>query len=301
VIRGGKALPRIWRRTLLVTVMGVVVTYLYLTVPALHYSITSTPFVLIGLPLGIFLGFRNNAAYDRYWEGRRLWGQLVNTSRSLTRQVLTLLEPQADASDTSPEAVRQLEESFVHTLIAYVHAFRFHLRDQSPWETLERLLPEADVALLRKADNVPYGILQLLGDKLVVARKKRWIHPMHVPVLEGSLTILTDVQGACERIKTTPVPYSYTVLLHRIVAIYCFGLPFGLAETIKWATPFVVLGVSYSFFGLDAIGDEVEQPFGTDVNDLPLEAIARTIESNLRVRLGEDRLPPLAPVKGVLA
>ncbi len=300
VLFGGVALPHIWGRTLFVTTVSVVFIFLFEWVPALHYSITTTPFVLIGLPLGIFLGFRNNAAYDRFWEGRRLWGQLVNTSRSATRQVLTLIEPQPDAADWSAEAVRSFEQELVRALMAYVHALRHHLRDEPPFDSLANLLSEEQIAALRREDNVPYGILQILGDRLAVARKKKWIHPMHVPVLEGSLTILTDVQGACERIKSTPVPYSYTVLLHRIVAIYCFGLPFGLAEAIQWGTPFVVLGVSYAFFGLDAIGDEVEQPFGRTTNDLPLDTIARTIESNLRVRLGEERLPPLAPKNGIL-
>jgi putative membrane protein len=121
-----------------------------------------------------------------------------------------------------------------------------------------------------------------------------------VPVLEASLTTLTDIQGACERIKSTPIPYSYTVLLHRIVAVYCTLLPFGLMDSIKWATPAVVLAISYCFFGLDAIGDELEQPFGVDINDLPLKAISRTIERNLRERLGEKVPPPVAPARGVL-
>jgi putative membrane protein len=301
VVHGGVVLPRIWRRTMFVTAVSVVVTFLYLRVPALGYSITATPFTLIALPLGIFLGFRNNAAYDRFWEGRKLWGQLVNTSRSVTRQVLTLIVPQADATETSPAAVRALQERFVRTVIAYVHAFRHHLRDEPPFDTVAPFLATEEVEALRRMDNVPYGILQLLGEQLAVARRNKWIDPLHVPLLEGSLTVLTDVQGACERIKSTPVPYSYNVLLHRIVAVYCFGLPFGLAETIKWATPLVVLGVSYAFFGLDAIGDEVEQPFGTDTNDLPLETISRTIESNLRVRIGEEPLAPRAPEEGVLS
>src|SRR4051812_21106136 len=90
IVLGGAALPHIWLRTLAVSAIAVLVTIAYHRLPSLHYSITSTPFVLIGLPLGIFLGFRNNTAYDRFWEGRKLWGALVNTSRSLTRQIVTL-------------------------------------------------------------------------------------------------------------------------------------------------------------------------------------------------------------------
>ena len=107
VILGGFALPHIWWRTLSVTALSIVVTIAYAEVPELHYSLTATPFTLVGLPLGIFLGFRNTTAYDRFWEGRKLWGGLVNTSRSLTRQILTLIEPQpeADPAASTEEAV----------------------------------------------------------------------------------------------------------------------------------------------------------------------------------------------------
>jgi putative membrane protein len=116
---------------------------------------------------------------------------------------------------------------------------------------------------------------------------------MHLPTLEASLTGLTDLQGACERIKSTPIPFSYTTLIHRIVAVYCYGLPFGVVSDTGWFTPLVVLVVSYAFFGLDTVGDEIEQPFGTDANDLPLTAISRMIEVNLRQRIGDTDIPPL--------
>jgi putative membrane protein len=300
VALGGDALPHIWLRTLAVTAVSVAATIAYREVPALHYSLTSTPFVLIGLPLGIFLGFRNNTAYDRFWEGRKLWGALVNTARSLTRQILTLVEAQHDAAPTSEEDVRAFETKVVHTLIAYVHALRHHLRDSDPRPTLERVLSREEAEALADEPNVPIAVLQRIGDQIASARRKRWIHPQHVPVIEASLVALTDVQGACERINSTPMPYSYTVLMHRIVAVYCLLLPFGLVETIGWATPFVVLFVSYALFGLDAIGDEIERPFGLDPNDLPLSTISRTIEANLRRRLGEEVPPPFKPRNGVL-
>jgi putative membrane protein len=300
VALGGFALPHIWVRTIIVTAISIVVTILYEEVPQLHYSLTPAPFTLVALPLGIFLGFRNNTAYDRFWEGRKLWGALVNTSRSLTRQVLTLIELQPDAPQASAEEIRSFEKKLVHLVIAYAHALRHHLRDTSPFEVLVHVIGEDETDRVRAQDNVPYALLQRMGEHLVEARRKKWIHGYHVPVLEGSLTSLTDIQGACERIKNTPIPYSYTVLMHRIVAVYCTLLPFGLMDTVKWATPFVVLAISYCFFGLDAIGDELEQPFGMDVNDLPLNGISRTIERNLRERLGEQMPPPVAPKRGIL-
>ncbi len=300
VALGGTALPHIWMRTLTVTAISIAVTFAYREVPALHYSITTTPFVLIGLPLGIFLGFRNNTAYDRFWEGRKLWGSLVNTARSLTRQIITLIEPQPEADDKAPEAIRAHEVAMVHMLIAYAHSLRHHLRESDPFSTLARILPEQEVVRLRGESNVPIAILQRMAGLMVEARRKHWIHALHVPVLEQSLTALTDIQGGCERIKSTPIPYSYTVLMHRIVAVYCSLLPFGLDETIGWATPVVVLFVSYALFGLDAIGDEIEQPFGLDPNDLPLSTISRAIEANLRTRIGEEPPSLFEPRDGVL-
>jgi ion channel-forming bestrophin family protein len=306
VALGGFALPHIWLRTIIVTAISVVVTIIYEEVPQLHYSLTPTPFTLVGLPLGIFLGFRNNTAYDRFWEGRKLWGALVNTSRSLTRQILTLIEPQPDESGAeangpeTSDAVHQFETKFVHLVIAYAHALRHHLRDTPPFEVLEHIIGKSETDGLRGQENVPYALIQRMGERLVEARRKKWIHPFHVPVLESSLTSLTDIQGACERIKSTPIPYSYTVLMHRIVGFYCALLPFGLMDTVRWATPFVVLAISYCFFGLDAIGDELEQPFGTDINDLPLKGISRSIERNLRERLGEKVPPPVAAARGIL-
>ena len=302
VVLGGFALPHIWLRTIIITAISIVVTIIYEEVPQLHYSLTSTPFTLVGLPLGIFLGFRNNTAYDRFWEGRKLWGALVNTTRSITRQILTLIEVQPDAvqGPETAEEIRQFETRFTHLVVGYAHALRHHLRETPPFEMLQHIIGEEETDYVRGSENVPYALLQRMGELLVEARRKKWIHPFHVPVLEASLTSLTDIQGGCERIKSTPIPYSYTVLMHRIVAFYCALLPFGLMDSIKWATPFVVLAISYCFLGLDAIGDELEQPFGVDINDLPLKGISRTIERNLRERLGEKAPPPLEAERGVL-
>jgi ion channel-forming bestrophin family protein len=303
VLLGGVALPKIWMRALIITGLSVVTTVVYERVPQLHYSLTSVPFALVGLPLGIFLGFRNNTAYDRFWEGRKLWGALVNTSRSFTRQILTFIEPQPDADPekSTSEAIEEYERQFVHLLIAYVHALRHHLRDASPWETLTRILPKHEVEALRGDENVPLAILHRMGEMLVDARRRRWIDAFHIPVLEASLVGLTDIQGACERIKSTPMPFSYTVLMHRIVGVYCTLLPFGLMDSVRWATPVVVLAITYCFFGLDAIGDELEQPFGLDTNDLPLKAISRNIERNLRKRIKEELPPPIKPKRGILS
>lgn len=265
---------------------------------ALH-NLTPLPFTLVGLALSIFLGFRNNTSYDRFWEGRKLWGQVVNTSRSFARQVFTLIAP------SSPDAAwlarrDDLRRELLYAMIAYVHALRRHLREDdllpelAPWqpERLERVT---------SSRNRPIALLHELGVRLRELYDEGLIHAQHLPVLEASLTTLTDVQGACERIRATPIPASYTVLMHRIVMLYCLGLPFGIVSTVGLFTPVVALIVAYAFYGLDAVGHEIEDPFGFDPNDLPLDAISRMIEVDLRQRLGETDLPaPLEPIDGVL-
>ncbi len=138
--------------------------------------------------------------------------------------------------------------------------------------------------------------------KIKGAFDKGYVHPMHLPTLEQTLVALTDIHGACERIKSTPIPFSYTTLIHRIVAVYCYTLPFGLVNEVGFLTPVAALVLSYAFFGLDIVGDEIEQPFGYDPNDLPLTSISKMIEINLRQRLGESPLPaPIKPVDEVLS
>jgi putative membrane protein len=298
----GTALPRMFGRLVLTTLLAAAVTVTDLKFGFFHPDLTTIPFTLIGLSLGIFLGFRNNTSYDRFWEGRKLWGALVNTTRTLTRQILTFVGQQPGTgsggdAEADMEAIETFRREMVHRLIAYVHCFRMHLRDQDKLDELGPMLTATEIETLRGEINRPVAILQSMGYRFRDAWQRGWIHPMHLPMLEQSLTALTDIQGGCERIKNTPIPLSYTSLIHQIVAIYCFALPFGIVKSVGYLTPIVVGIVAYAFFGLDAIGDEIENPFGTDANDLPLSGLSRMIEVNLRQRLGETELPPLLKPK----
>lgn len=320
----GTALRRIWLRVLFVTVVAVVVTLIHFKWP-IGTDLTPLPFQLSGLALGIFLGFRNNTSYDRFWEGRRLWGQMVNVSRNLTRQMLTLVGPIAErplplttpsvsvyaAVSDDEEEPKDLDadtaelvafhREMVHRVAAYVHCVRMHLRDQDGLHELRRLLPEEEVEALRGESNRPLAILQRLGDRLRDAWLHGWVHAQHLPALDKSLSDMCDIQGGCERVKNTPIPFSYTALIHSLVALYCFSLPFGLISAIGYFTPIVTAIIGYSFFGLDAVGDEIEDPFGTDENDLPLTALTTMIEINIRQRIGDRRLPAMPkPIRGVL-
>jgi putative membrane protein len=289
------ALPKTLPRTLAFTAFAVFVTWIEMKAGYEAYTLTIAPFNMIGLAISVFLGFRTNVAYDRYWEGRKLWGALVNVSRTFARQVTTLIN--ADL----PETNRELARDLTHRMIAFVYAMKHQLRHTEPWSDLEPYLLPEEIERLRGQRNVPLAISRMLGERLNYAWRQGWIRDIHMPVFEKSLTEMTTIQGGCERIDGTPVPFAYTTLIHRIVGFYCLLLPFGIVNDVRWMTPLVVFMVCHAFFGLDEIGDEIEDPFGIEPQDLPLAAISRTIEINLLQYLDEKDVPPmLEPVGRVL-
>jgi putative membrane protein len=289
----GSALPKIRGRLFAVFAVACVVTVASEITGGFTSTLTPVPFTLISLALGVFLGFRNNTSYDRYWEGRRLWGRLVNDARSFARLVLHVIDEHAtSAALAGGQRTRELQRALIYRVIAFAHALRLHLRNQleDPRELVELLDPE-EVSALAAQRNVPLFISLQISARIAEARRLGILRHRDVHLLEELVTDFVDVQGGCERIRNTPIPWSYTVLMHSIVAVYCFALPFGLVSTTHLLTPVVVVLIAYAFLGLDAVGDELEQPFGTEDNDLPLSALCRTIEINLRQVLGESRLP----------
>lgn len=292
----GTTLRVTFSRIVLITAASILVTFVELYTHIETYTLTVTPFALIGVALGIFLGFRNNAAYDRFWEGRKLWGALVNVTRSFARQVSNLV-----VADDNPWESERFHQELIHRTIAFVHALRHHLRDTSPLEDIAEFIPADDMEAIKSQKNMPLFLLRRMGERIREAWRQGWIDTYHVQILEGSLTEMTTIQGACERIKNTPIPFAYTVLTHRIVAFYCFSLPFGIVDSVGILTPVVVFLISHAFLGLDAIGDEIEQPFGTEPQHLPLSSLCRTIEVNLRQHNDEDDTPDfMAPIDDVL-
>lgn len=178
--------------------------------------------------------------------------------------------------------------------VAFAHVMRQHLRDEQRPDELGELARRAGCDAILAARHRPNAAVLWLGDRIADAARHDAVDRFHVTILDRTLAGFTNVLGACERIKNTPIPGSYTVLIHRIVALYVFGMPFGLLAATGVFTPLVVLFIAYAFLGLDAIGGEIENPFGYDPNDLPLSAITRTIEIDLREQLGDPDLPPPA-------
>ena len=242
-------------------------------------TLTASPFSLMGVSLAIFLGFRINASYDRFWEARKLWGAVLVEARNLARQALTLTR--------SGDGLQAEVRSFVLGLVGFATALRNQLREQPADTGLAGLLPPALIGQLAGLRYPPSKVALWLGGRLQVFRDSGRLDPMLAATMENSLNQLTAALGGCERIANTPLPFTYSVILHRSTYLYCLLLPFGLVDSIGLLTPLVVSFVSYTFFALAALSDEIEQPFGTMPNDLALDAIVAAIHVSLCELLGE--------------
>jgi len=294
----GSVLPHIAWELATCTAVALLVTLTHGFVYQWKITLTTVPFSLIGLALAIFLGFRNNAAYDRYWEARKLWADLAHRSRSFARQAQTLLHFDAPATPEDHDDPRRL---LVLRTIAFAHALRHQLRGSAAQADLERLLGPAEAQAVRASRLGTDHLLRRMGDQLGVLLRARRLDAPVAAGLDLSLSALAAIAASCERIKHTPIPFPYTLLLHRTAWLYCFLLPFGLVDSVGFMTPFVVAIVAYTFFGLDALGDEIEEPFGLADNHLPLDALCREVEANLLETLGARELPPpLQPADGRL-
>ena len=289
----GSVLPSIWKSLAITTLLAVFVTLSHGRLWDHKIQLTVVPFTLMGLPLAIFLGFRNNSAYDRYWEGRKLWGELVLRSRNFARQCLSLID-EGEAAGPDAAGVR---ERMIRRAIAYAHSLRHQLRKSDPALDVAPHLAPAEWTALRGRVNLSQALMLEMGADLARCRRAGMLDSVRAASLDATVSAMVATAASCERIKNTPVPFSYTLLLHRTAYLYCYLLPFGLVDSIGYLTPLVVAIVAYTFYGLDALGDEIEEPFGLSPNDLPLDAICRTIEIDLRDALGESELPPpLLPV-----
>ncbi|WP_285544435.1 bestrophin family protein [Dyadobacter frigoris] len=274
----GSILPQILPRLIALFLLSTAVVIFHGELFRFKIPLTPAPFTLIGLALAIFLGFCNTASYDRYWEARKLWGGLLIDARSLVRQVQTLGDAEKDHKD-----IRE----FANLIVAFSYALKHQLRQTDPTADLARLLKPEFAKSLENIKFKPNIILQELGQWIYRNKKENKMDSIVQVAIDSNLNRLSDILGGCERISNTPIPYAYSVVLHRTIYIYCFLLPFGLVDSIGWMTPCIVSFIGYTFIALDAIVTEIEEPFGVEKNDLALNAICRTIEDSLTEMMGD--------------
>jgi len=287
----GSVVPRVLPQMTLLALFssGIVFIYQYHTIELPEFSLT--PFTLLGIALSLFLGFRNNAAYDRWWEGRKLWGSLVYETRAIGRATELLLMP-----DSARRPLLKLTAAFSHSM-------RQSLRPESDTgPAIASLLDAKTTSRLLQSANPADAILREMARIIAKEHELNRLDTMAVNMLDQHLTTLAGVQAGLERLANTPMPFAFTLLAHRTAYIYCFLLPLGLVGNALWLTPFFTTLVAYCFFGLDALSEELEYPFTKEgANHLPLEAMCRVNEISVAEALGDKPPKPLQPVKHILS
>ncbi|RKG62872.1 hypothetical protein D7V80_32830 [Corallococcus sp. CA054B] len=235
-----------------------------------NVGVPPTVHTLAGISLSLLLVFRTNASYDRFWEGRKLWGGIVNETRNLLRAS----EPFLGRTELFAPLVRWTA-AFPFAAAAWLRGQQRHLGPHTD------PLPSGEVTDVLKAQHVPLNVARRMTAVLDEGRRQG-LYPEYVQMqLDQNVHLLIDYLGGCERIHRTPMPFAYMVHLRRALILYCFTLPFALVDTFGWVTVVATFVVAYVFFGIEEIGVEIEDPFGTDDNDLPLDTICQNIQNNL--------------------
>ena len=235
---------------------------------------------LMGLALGLLLVFRTSSSYDRFWEGRKLWGGIINETRNIVRSASTYIT--ADAA-------------LVARLTRWTAAFPWAVMDSlRGTDFLRTQITELPPAKAQEAVDAQHPALAVAGNMSACLREARERDLISSDIMltsmDQNIQLLVDYLGSCERIRKTPMPFAYAVHLRRALVLYCFTLPFAMVDTFGWTTIIDVLVIAYTFFGIEEIGVEIEDPFGYDANDLPLEGFCETIHKNIYAQAGIEKL-----------
>ena len=225
---------------------------------------------LVGFALSMLLVFRTNTAYDRWWEGRRLWGSLVNNSRNLALKLAPFLEPYPEERAFFKSAISQ-----------YALELMTHLRANATRLEMDEK-PHPEIPNFDRLLHVPAQAAGLIIERVYKLRSKGILSAEDVLLLNPELTSFMEICGACERIRNTPIPYSYSAFIKKFIFIYVITLPFGFSFTLSYLSVPVVALIFYILASLELIAEEIEEPFGADMNDLPMPRLCHTIEKTVR-------------------
>ncbi len=313
IARGGtgiwRALLSDWPALLYFLALSLVAEWGYEYTQLKHTALPLVPLSVLITAMSIFLGFQINQCYERWWEARRLWGQMVNVSRCFGRQVTTLLTPERIAAIPDHRQAAKLHRELIYRQIAYVNALRITLRSggelsDSERESLAAWLDQADTALLGTARNLPVRLIQRQAERMAGVVGRGVAEQQILLQIDDALNTMLEVQGGCERIKRTAFPDRFRFHTHLFVWLVATLIPFSLIETDKTFDVIAIVTetlLAFVFVTVERLGSELRDPFENRPNDIPLSAICRTIEIDLRQQLGDTELPqPLQPVRGIL-
>ncbi len=284
--------PMLWPLVILLT-WDVAVTWTIMQ-GWIDFEAIEIQYTLYGTAIALFLGFMVNAAYDRWWEARTLWGSVVNHSRNLGREAVTMID------DTVPDARPGLVDDLVRTQIAYVHALRTSLRQQHPAEELAANLGTEAFVRVSASSSLPTATMAEAGRLLSEAHRRGMIDDIARVQVDSTMSALTDAQGGLERIARTPLPIQYRFLPSFFARTFCIILPFAVFPGLFWWTPLGSGLIGAMFLLAVQVGKDLSEPFRDGVHDVPMTAISRTVEIDLREMIGDSAPDAVTPVKQVL-
>jgi putative membrane protein len=313
IVRNGTGLSRAIRRfvlrnwglilTVILAEQAIVVISQYTRVLETDvFSVTAIG--LIATVVGIFIVFRFNEAYQRWWEARTLWGGLVNDSRSFAREVITLLTPNRVSSIGSAEEAAKLHTELVYRHLAYCNALRLSLRGQDSWDELAPFLDADELSDLMNYANKPTRLDTTQAVRLAGVIGTDTAQQILLLRFDSTLNSLYALQGGCERIKNTAFPDEVRFISRGLVWLSAIAVPVAFLSSdrhIRFIEVVAVIVISLSFMVVEQLGASLKNPFENEDNDTPMTALCRTIEIDLRQQLGETQIPPpIEPVDGVL-
>ncbi len=269
----GSVIRAVMPRSFFCSMFGLLITVLHVyQFPVALPALTS---LIPNIVLGLLLVFRTNTAYERFWEGRKFWGAMINTVRNLARQIWVAI-PETNECD------RQEKIKALYLLVAFAMTTKFHLRNEPLGSELNKLLPVDRISKLQTMNNPPLEVAFWIGDYLQCQHQRDRLHVYQLSAMHELLDRLVDILGGCERILKTPMPIAYAIHLKQLLLLYCLSLPFQMVGNLGWWTAPTVLLISFTLFGIEEIGIEIENPFGHDSNDLPLDSICETMLRNIQ-------------------
>ena len=248
------------------------------------------PVTILGGGLAIFLGFRNNAAYDRWWEARKIWGAIVNSSRTFGIEVLTFMTLRNSTPDKIDE-LKRIQKRIIYRHIAFINALRLSLRNKNNWDEIKSLLGEVEFELLLKSPNKATFLNHRQATDLLFAFEHGFIEDFRHMALMNELKDFYVHQGMAERIKKTVFPFYYTYFTQVFLWLFIILLPFSLTGTMNFMSIPLSMAISFVFYILDKSGNITEVPFENTASDTPMTTICKSIEIDLRHMLDETNLP----------